>query len=209
MTIRSSLAAGASRLGLSRFAHLGARAGDPPPKDEKDDKDKKDKDAAGPEDDERCEDDKPEEDAARAEGDDDDEEDDDDDEEKKKAKKKAQEEKDKEKAEDDKKDEEKAAASRRGRRAERRRWAAVLASPHAAANLQLAVTLCADTGLSSDTIIGRLAAFRAGTRSADRQRENPEIETSAPQGGGSKSAIAAGWDRAMADAAPRSLQRRA
>lgn len=187
----------------SRFAHL-AGIGRRPSAAE-DDKDKKDKEAsAAAEDDEEDEDeqaaeDDREEEAARSEGDDESTDDD----EKKDGKKgkgnKAAGDNEDERCEDD--EEKEKAAFRRGRLAERKRWSAVLGSRAAAANVQLAVTLLADTSKKPEHIVGRLTeASRSGVGSSARRDRNPSIDTGAqtPNGGASASQIAKSWDAQFA-----------
>lgn len=188
----------------SRFAHLtGFGRKKAKAEDDKDKKDEKSKAAKAAddededEDEERAEDDTDRkeasaEDDSEGEGDDEDE-----DKEKSKKGKKAASDEDEEKCEDD--DDKEKAAVKRGRRMERARWGAVMSSKAAARNVQLAVTLLADTNKPSAHIIARLKDA-APSASSERSAHNPRIDTGsdAPT---RRDQIEASWDTAIKRAA--------
>lgn len=187
----------------SRFAHLAGGIARPKSakskaEDEKDE-DKKDESASAADDDEdeKMEDDDKDTTAA-AEGDDPEEEESDDD--KKDGKKGKRAASDDEDCEDD--DETEKKAVRKGRRIERARWSAVLSSAHAARNLQLAVTLLADTSKPAEHIVGRLRDASAAGGSADRRDRNPRVEAAEPPVRDTRVSTAASWDRAFGKTAP-------
>lgn len=185
--------------GVSRFAHLAgiggskAKAAKAADDDEKD-KDKKE-DAAAEDKDERAESDEDKENASTAAAADDDEDgDDDDDGEDDDGKKKGKAKSDDERCEDD--DDKDKKAVRRGCRMERKRWSTVLSSKPAARNIELAVTLLADTSKSAEHIIGRLAASTSS--SSDRRDRNPRIEVGSEPARPSGPALEKSWDNAFA-----------
>ena len=192
--------------GVSRFAHL-ATFGKPKAAKSKaeddEDKKKKDEESARAEDDDgdddRMED--GDDNDTSAEGNDDDAGEDDGDEDKKKKNKKAKKaasSDDDERCEDDEdKKEARAAGIREGRRMERERIARVLSSQHAAKNIDLAVSLACETGLSSKAIIATLQKTASTVRSTNRSANNPRIDAGGGEPAPKGAQIAQSWDRAF------------
>jgi hypothetical protein len=161
-------------------------------------------------------------------GDDDDDDDDDDDADddkkdaKKKAKKKAKraergtsDNEDYEKSDRDNKEDARR-AFRKGRRAENARWVRILSSPHAAANLHLALRLTArNMALTSDDVIAELKDIGRSTASLTRRASNPRIDVVNDENDAiapdqrANAAIQASWAKAFAPSVEAGERRKA